>query len=504
MNAIRSISAERWALAFGLIAFFSLIAAVGFSTVLGNTMTTVLALVVLAVLTPITAMKLPEHFDGAFNRNRLMSLLWLILMVVAVARFAGVALYMVDEQQPQASAIWFDGFYQNHSCLSAYWKAAEVSLSSDDNIYLPDHYAGHVGHFKIDEYLYPPQFLLLPQVATAMGADFLQTRALWFVLDAGIIALTIWLMCLWLGRDLGQKVALLSPLIWLATPTLITLQTGNFQLIAIAMTVLAMVLFERNKIISGGALMGFALFKIFPAVLCGYLLFAGRWKALLASTIWAVAYTVVAFAIMGDKPFIDFISYELPRITSGEQWAWLNIDGLQGVVAINHSVPGLVLKLKVLGFEAMDMAVMSKVAWAWSLVVIVMTIIAARKHQMMTNLQRSQVWLVLLSLAALRSPFVPDDYALFPVLWLFVLVMANMQMNPMRTIFAAVLWLAISLVLPWAMFEPAEAPMLIAISTFSQLLAIGFCIHVYVKNCFTQNQESAQAGTATSDTALAY
>lgn len=479
MKIAKNISIERWVMATIASGFFAIFIAVAMAAFTSSWLVCSLTgLVFLLICSPVIASRLPKDFDGIAQKRWLMSLLWVALSIAALVRVGGVAVYMANAEQPQASAMWFDNFYVNHSCLSAYWKASEVAFEGGKNIYSSEVYAGHEGRFKLDEYLYPPQFLILPFIGSALGADFLQMRALWFALDAAMIAFVMLALCIWIGGRAGRGAALLSPAVWLAVPTLITLQTGNFQLVAIAMALLAMLMFEKQKTILGGALLGFAALKIFPGVLCAYLLFSKRWQAL-GWTVAAVAvYSLISLAIFGFKPFEDFLFYELPRIASGEVWAWLQIDGLQGVVAINHSVPGLVLKLQVAGVDGMDMQVMSAVAWIWSLVVIAVAWLAATKIKITSRLQQVEIWIVLLSLAALRSPFVPDDYALFPALWLLSFVAGSMWNTLPRMLTLTGLWIAFSIVIPFSLADATDIPAMLIVSTTSQLLALGLCFWV--------------------------
>jgi alpha-1,2-mannosyltransferase len=472
---MKHVSIERGALALLLSAFFGICATVGLTAFTGGP--SPVALVALAAAlccAPMVAQRLPRELDGALRRHPLLSALWLLLAVVTLARFAGLAVFMADPTHPEASTLWFDGFYVNHSCFSGYWKASDVLASGGKGIYDSAHYAGAEGRFKLDEFLYPPQFLLLPHAAAALGAGFQAMRAAWFALDAALLAGVMLALSHWIGGAAGRRAALLLPAVWLALPTLITLQTGNFQLAALALSVWAMLQFDRGSNAAGGAMLSVAIFKIFPGILCAYLLFTRRWKALGWTVAFSIAYAGLALAVFGSAPFLDFASVELPRIASGELWAWLEIPGLEGVVAINNSIPGLVLKLRLLGVEGMGYQRMAAVAWVWSFALVLITLFAARRSKDLPRERQAAIWIALLGLAALRSPFVPDDYGLFPALWLWALVAATMATTPLRVALFAAMWLAFALVMPWAMASPAQILLLLAVSTASQLIAVAF------------------------------
>lgn len=470
---------ERLAVALLLCAFFGICAAVAATAL--QAAPSPLALLPLAIalgLSPVLARRLPRALDGLLRAHPLLSVLWLALAALAVARIAGVALFMADPQQPQLSAIWYDPFYVNHSCFSSYWKASELASAGASNIYDSAHYAGNEGRFKLDEYLYPPPFLILPQLAASLGAGFVAMRAVWFAVDAALVAAIMLAVCAWIGGATGRRAALLLPAAWLALPTLITMQTGNFQLAAIALALLAMLLFQRGSDEAGGAVMALALFKIFPGVLCAYLLFCKRWRALAWSIAFSLLYAALAYAMLGAQPFRDFVGYEMPRIASGEVWSWMQLEGLEAVVAINYSVPALVLKLKLFGVDGIEYRHLAAVALLWSVVVVALAWLASRRASAYSRLELAAVWLGLLGLAAVRSPFVPDDYALFPALWLWCLLAAGQPSSQVhsgvRTAMFGVLWLAFAIVMPIGLVQPQHLPLLLAVSTVSQLLALAF------------------------------
>lgn len=484
-------SIERSVIALLLAAFAGICATVFATALLGGPSPVALAAFALALCcTPMIARRLPRDLDGMRATRPVVSALWLLLSLAALVRFAGLALFMADPTHPETSTMWFDGFYVNHSCFSGYWKAADVLASGGKNIYDGVHYAESVGRFKLDEFLYPPQFLLLPTAAAAMGAGFQAMRAAWFAVDALLIAGAMLALAGWIGGQAGRRAALLLPAVFLALPTLITLQTGNFQLAALVLAVWAMLHFDRGNHAAGGAMLGVAMVKIFPGILCAYLLFTRRWKALAWSVAFSLLYLGVAVLVLGAAPFQDFVNYELPRIASGEVWAFLELPGLEGVIAMNDSVPGLVLKLRVLGVDGMGLKQMAAVAWVWSIALLVFAWLAARRAKDMTRIGQACVWIALLGLAALRSPFVPDDYGLFPALWLWTLVAASMVTSAARVAALAVAWCAFALVMPWAMAAPEQVKLMLAVSTASQMLAIAIMFWAMLR----RPSSKAQAG----------
>lgn len=476
------VSPERWVVAGLAIALLAPVVAVaGVALGLRLDVSALVAAVLGMAVVPSLARRLPREWDELRRTHAAWCAAWLVVAVLAALRSAGVAWFMADPQHAQSSAFWFDPFYVGHSCYSAYWQAAELARSGVENLYDTSHYAGFAGRFKIDEFFYLPQFLLLPAVGTALGGDFLSLRAAWFVLETALVGGAMVALCRWVGGAVGRRAALLLPAVWLASPVLVTLQLGNFQLAAIAMSVLAMVSFERGRPLLGGALLGFAVFKLFPGLLGIYLIATRQWRAVGWTLAFSALYTVAVYAWLGAAPFEAFVHYQAPRILSGEAWAFLEFEGLEWVNTINASVPGLVLKLKALGVDGMDRALAGKVAWAWTALIVALTLLAARRTARMSRLERAAVWIALLTLAAFRSPFVPDHNGLFAPLWLWGLLAAAWPTTRRWLVGSALVWLALAAVLPFEGIGLSDVAPRMAVSTASQLIAIALCLWVVLR-----------------------
>lgn len=476
------ISPERWAVAAIMVALAAPLLALA-GTALGVPLGAgVLVALMAAVLACAgVAYRLPPALDGLRRTHPVWCALWLLVGLAAVVRTAGVAWFMADPEHAQSSAFWFDEFYIRHNCASAYWQAAQLARQGVDNLYDTAHYTGFVGRFKVDEFMYLPQFLLLPQIGIALGGDFLALRAAWFAIEAGLVGAAMLALCHWIGGPVGRRAALLLPAVWVASPVLLTLQVGNFQLAAIAMSVLAMMLFERDRPVLGGALLGFAVFKLFPGLLGIYLLATRRWRAAAWTLAFSLLYTGILFVWFGWKPFDAFLHYQLPRILSGEAWAFLEFDGLEVVNAINHSIPGLVLKLKVLGVDGMSRGIGGGFAWLWTAIVVAMAVLTAQRSPAMSRSERAAAWLALIALAAFRSPFLPDHNGLFAPLWLWSLVAASTRANTRNVIWLAIGLIALSAVLPFGSIPAPDLLGVFAVSTASQLIGVGLCLWVVLR-----------------------
>lgn len=442
------------------------------------------------------AKRLPPGIDALRRKRPLLAFFWLLLAVAALGRTVGIAWFMLDPQAQQASAFGFDQFYTRHSCMSGYWHAAELADQHVKNVYLTEHYAGFYGIFKIDEYLYLPQFLILPMLGVAAGLDFDQMRGVWFALQGLIVLLCALGVAKWIGGPAGRRAALLIPAVWVATPTALTLQLGNFQLSAIALSLMAFALFWRNRPILGGALFGFAVFKLFPGLLGIYLILTKRWRALFWTLGFSAIYTVIAFLWLGENPFRALFEFHLPRLASGEAWAFLEIPQLAPVAAINDSVPGLVLKLKALGVPGMDMALSRHVGWVWTLFIVALTALAARRAPRMSRHELAMTWTALLALAAFRSPFLPDHTGLFAPLWLWSLVAAGGAFKGGRLFKMALLWLAFTAVVPFMGTPLNDGLDRFVVSGISQAVAIALCLWAVLRKPTGVESEDAPPANA--------
>jgi len=245
---------------------------------------------------------------------------WILLATLALAQNVRVSWYMADATRLLSTALP-NGFVTVHECLSGYTEATRLALDGRENVYddinykMPDGGPKYVvrrngvaetyddarmrGLFDggavprvavvhVDEYEYPPPFLLLPY---AMGRplehDLFRIRGPWFALQAFLLWIAFLISLGWPNRDLPTRGLAWLPAVWLAPPTLVGLQYGNFQTGVMAMSVIAMAAFARRRNVVGGVLLAFAtLGKLFPSVLLAVLIARRRWRALALTVAW--------------------------------------------------------------------------------------------------------------------------------------------------------------------------------------------------------------------------
>ena len=337
-----------------------------------------------------------------------------------------------------------------HSCVSAYW-IADAAVARVPDIYSeglssipqPDPTARRVprrmGPFNIDAFEYPPTFLLVPRLIALATSDFWGFRRFWFALNfAAVVAIAIGIARR-LDGVAGTHSVWLTPYVIAAPPIMSTFQVGNVQMAIIAVSALAMLLFERRAYALGGLLLAYVIAaKIYPGVLVLYLLLRRDWRAVGWTGGVGATLVVASLATFGWTPFAAFLDHA-PQIISGEAFpAFRN----PLAIANNGSVPGLVFKLPLFGLPHMGFGGMRTVGWLYTLVVIAGTAwLALRaRHEGREPL----VWLAILLLATMRSPFLPT-YAAFPSLWLatFMAALAWRDARPVTPIVAC--WVLLSI-----------------------------------------------------------
>src|SRR6185503_13176012 len=112
-----------------------------------------------------------------------------------------------------------------------------------------------------------------------------------------------------------------------------------------------------------------------------------------------------SLAVVGGQQYAAFANH-LPGLLGGEAFpAFRN----PGAIAINFSIPGLVFKLKLLGLGALSFGTSKIIGWLYTLVLLVVIVrVSGRRWP---DDDKPALWLAILLLATLRSPFLPEAYA---------------------------------------------------------------------------------------------
>jgi alpha-1,2-mannosyltransferase len=456
---------------------FALTAGLGLT---GSWVAAVLIALVLAVLVAVQTWRRPIVPLDEAAASRGLKVLSGLATAAALVQLCRLAVFMVAPQETGYSAVPSSEWEIRHSCLSAYFVAAQAA-DSGANVYdtalynRPDddpkapRKARRIGPFNVDVFEYPPPFLALPRTLRLIAPDFLRFRMLWFGLNCGIVLLASLVVARRLGPAAGTRALLLSPLLWVALPTLSTLQKGNVQALVIVASVMAMLLFERQRHAAGGALLAFAtVSKLYPGMLIVFLLARRQWHALAWTAALGTVFCLWTLLDLGWAPYVSFLDH-LPGLLGGEAFpAFRNPSAM----AINLSVPGLVFKLKLFGATSLSFGASKIVGWIYTLAILAATWIAARRP--LQGPEAPVVWLGILTLATLRSPFLPQAYGAFPSLWLLTLLAARYA--PTARTLAATLLVWAGLNVFWPMDWPLDPRWLALATGIPQALTIALAV----------------------------
>lgn len=330
----------------------------------GALLVTVALLAVLAAgLVPSVARLLPQTLDGARRRPWLAGA-WLLAGLACVAQTGRTAAFLSDATLPYGPVL--PDYFEHHSCLAAYLHGTELHAGGAENLYAAEHYPGltrdatpttsveGMQAYLENPYQYPPQFLLLGELALGLTNDFQTIRMVWFALSALGFAGAVLALARWVGGRRGLLARLLAPLVWASVPTMFSFQYGQFHLAALALAVGGALAMRRGRDSIGGALLaGAILSKLLPAILLVPLAIQRRWAALAWTTAWSALISLLAYVVLGPTPFEAFFAEHLPRLTSGEAFAfhaaWPEMSA--ELAAANQSPLGLVQKLASSGWS---------------------------------------------------------------------------------------------------------------------------------------------------------
>lgn len=415
----------------------------------------------IAWLVPWLTSRLPATLDGLLGRHKVLGALYVVVALASVASVARLSVYMGDPARPDMQMLPGDRFVETHSCLTAYARAASLARRGVDNLYadqwwhgsnglppLPAGVAQPYSPFSLDNFNYPPPFLLVASTLAPLEGDFAAQRALWFGLNGLLLAVGLWVMAGFVEGPRAHRVLLLAPLFFGSLPVLITLQIGNFHLSAVTLAVLAMMALERGRAATGGALFALTILaKISPGILGVGLLAQRRFRDVVVTAAFGVLLLALAALLFGTHPLAAFVTDALPRLNSGAAFPFMET---QSGVLTNLSPFGIPFKLRHLGLDVGDPWRMApRLAHVYTLALALLTILSARRPR--DRRDQAIAWMSLLVLSALQSPFCPA-YATLGLLWATTLLAVEVR-NLLAGIGLVSLWLLILLVPPWLSVE---------------------------------------------------
>lgn len=428
--------------------------------------------------------RLPATLDGLARRHPLSTLLYVALALLTVVATARLCVFMGDSTRADLQALPGEEFLETHSCLTAYVRADELSGQRVDNLYADRWWAGSHGFepapagavnpyapFGLDYYAYPPPFLLLMAPLRPLYGDFAAQRALWFGLNGLVWAVALWVVARFIDGPRAHRALLLAPVFFGSLPVLVTLQVGNVHLAVVAISVLAMMAFHRDRPALGGALLAVAILsKLSPGLLGVILLAQRRWLAAAWSAGFGALLVALSLLTQGVGPTESFLTYTLSRLGSGEAFAFMDDDAFS--LIINMAPFGLPFKLGLMGLDVGDPWVVGRwLGRGYSVLLIVLVLVAARRRG--ARRTQAMTWMSILVLASLQSPFAPG-YTLIALLW--AITLASVEVRGRRGAVAlVVLWLVLTVV------PPVGLPFLAALSIVQSALAIGVPLWIIVR-----------------------
>lgn len=449
---------------------------------------------------PWIARRLPGSLDGSFSNHRRVGVIWIVVGVLTIIFCARMSIFMVDLSQVWAAVVPDEDIYIKMD-LPAYIYAGDLSRQHVANLYDVNYYPNdypdevipqtsvlNISTILFSHFEYPPPFLLLPRLALVLTNNFLTIRAVWFAIDASLVALIMILLAQWVGEHNGMTAALLLPALWISLPVMYNFQLGQAHLTCIALSMAAMMAFDRKRYAFGGAMLAIAVVtKIFPGLMILYLLVQRRWRAAAWTLGFSALLGVLGLIVLGPDPYTAFVNYQIPRISHGEALAFFNWD--QAIRANNQSIYGLVDKLTMLGLPGDWNTMTSIVGWIYSLFLLGITVMAARSST--SRIKQVQIWLLLLTLAALRSPLAPGVYIVCSTLWLCTFLVDEFSGQMWKLVLSVVIVIGLVSV-PY----PVPVTLQVGLSLIGQAFWLMFNIRTITRTCSWRKRSNTSVSFA--------
>ena len=420
---------------------------------------------------------------------------WAILSLLALAETARISTFMANRDVPGAE----DSMLQRvaeHDCMGGYVYSAELNRRGHPNVYDTSLYplgtpnvqvrpesgipatsttVRNLAPYVLDNLQYPPPFLLVPRAGLALSNDYLVMRTVWFALQWLGLAAVTFLMATWIGGRPGAIMLALIPLFLVSGPTSLGLQRGQFHPAAWALALGGMLAFEKKKDALGGAMLAFAvLSKIFPGVLGIYLIATKRWRAVAWTLAGGAAWVGLSLVVVGPATFERFVTYQLPRIMSGEAFAWCFE---RTTCVINNQAPyGLPFKLSSMGYLSDPSPLGHAIATVYPWIVAVLAIWAGLRTAPKgstgeggapARAARARAWTSVALLASLTPYLVPAAYGPFATFWTLMLLAGHVRSR------AGALLLAIAWIAAFQMPASPTSDAKMALSIVTALVLLG-------------------------------
>jgi len=256
---------------------------------------------------------------------------WLLL--------ACLVAYGVQALGPWKARTWKAGHARD---FASYYYAVQVAADGDDPYVKRSltRRARQDGTRKaaVHPFFYPPPYLL--SFAWVIPLELETAYRAWFWLEhlfllAVLLSLWRWVPSRPLALALGIMAASFSPIPdndWM----------GQANLFVLAVVLPGLLLVERGRWRSGGALVGLGcMLKMSPALLVAWWLLQGRWRPVVAAVAAAVLLSLASLPLVDLETQWRFYTQVLPGFGSGDY------NGLTVPITLthNHSIPSLLHEL---------------------------------------------------------------------------------------------------------------------------------------------------------------
>ncbi len=481
----------RWALCAPLCMSAAVLVAASLMAVLKLSLTSqIVALVLVAAGVGGVCAVVPVRVSpsiASLLQHRGLRLLAIVLAVLALGHTLRQAVFVANPQIHAASALPSDS--TSHLCLAAYVRGAEINRDGLAPLYDTAAYEKSttvassiegMADYLGDPFVYPPQALLLPRLGIALTDNLTTIRIVWWGLSALLFGAVALLVARGMSEESRAIAWMLVPLVWISLPVAYNMEYGQVQLLSIATAMAAMLAFRRNHDALGGALLAVAIgWKIFPGILFVYLLAQERWRAIASTLVWSLVLAIAGILVVGPSAFSEFFFEHLPRLLSGEAfdrfYSWQDVTTQFSLAGHSH-VFGL------------GLATSRVVGAVYTLGIVVLAFLLGRSRTRDTPL----VWLAILNLAAMQSPFAPASYLAASVVWLLSLWVAEHWGSTRMLVLGGLAWLCIQTApfldgIPglWSLTAVHQVWALLA-----TLVAIVVCVHSGVAASFARRYKT--------------
>ncbi len=380
-------------------------------------------------------LRLPGTLEPFAVARPVLAIGWVLLTVGCIFQVSRLATHVCDQSDGFVLST-ADPTWAQHLCMPGYLYGAELNERGEENVYAAEHYplwnpevvlGSRYDFAEPDDFMYPPPFLLLPRAVIALSDNFQLIYSAWFAIQTMMLLAAALALASWIGGKAGGVAALALPLLLISFPVLFNLQFGQFHLAAILLAMFAMLQFQKNRNAAGGFLLGFAIVaKLFPGLLLIWLAGQKQWKALVWVGVASLVYVGVALLVVGPEPFVAFLSYEMPRLSSGAAFWYDDLypEFASFLVADLQSPYGVVLKLDAIGFPGMTRALGAMACKVFGIALLLLTFRVSRIDQA-SRTDKALLWLSLLGLGSLVNTGAWGDYIAIPALWMLTLLIPH-------------------------------------------------------------------------------